>query len=228
MAIGVVVVIGVAAGVLAVLNRGAGHDTVGGRFGSASLIGCDDVARRAGNSPPKSFETPLQGSQAGCVTFADSANAVTVPVHVQLNTVQWQSAGFDVQTSAGYVMGVDLDRSDLMPAQTLRSSRCCLLIDPVDRPPGLHPGRPSRRSRRPVADVCLARGGLENDGRRLGQGAGGRTLTIARMTMVQGHLLRDELDRRCRCPCSTKNTDSAASETANSHVSSRTSQTGVN
>ncbi|MEV7099634.1 hypothetical protein AB0M80_43100 [Amycolatopsis sp. NPDC051045] len=105
VAIGVVVVVGVAVGAFALLNRGSSYDKVDGKYGAAPLAGCDDVARRAGNLPPKSSETPLQGSKGWLCTFADSANAVTVHLDVEVNTVQRQRSGFDVQTSStGYVL----------------------------------------------------------------------------------------------------------------------------
>ncbi|MEU4247757.1 hypothetical protein AB0F15_10130 [Amycolatopsis sp. NPDC026612] len=105
VAVGVVVVVGVAVGVFVLLNRGSGDDTVDGKYGSAPLAGCDDVARRVGDLPPKSSDTPLQGSKGWLCTFTDPAGAVTVHLDVEVNTVQRQRAGFDVQTSsAGYVL----------------------------------------------------------------------------------------------------------------------------
>ncbi len=105
VAIGLVVVVGVAVGVFALLNRGSSYDKVDGKYGTAPLPGCDDVAGRAGNLPPKSSETPLQGSQGWLCTFTDPASAVTVHLDVEVNTVQRQRTGFDINTSSGgYVL----------------------------------------------------------------------------------------------------------------------------
>jgi hypothetical protein len=105
VAIGMVVVAGVAVGVVALFNRGSSYDSVDGKYGVAPLAGCDEVARRAGNLPPKTSETPLQGSQGWLCTFTGPDSAVTVHLDVEVNTVQRQRTGFDVQTSsAGYVV----------------------------------------------------------------------------------------------------------------------------
>jgi hypothetical protein len=106
VAIGVVVVAGIAVGVFAVLNRGgSSYDESDGKYGSAPLASCDDVAARVGNLPPKSSDTPLQGSKGWLCTFADPANAVTVHLDVEANTVARQRTGFDIDTSSGgYVL----------------------------------------------------------------------------------------------------------------------------
>ncbi|MGW5721953.1 hypothetical protein ACWEVP_37665 [Amycolatopsis sp. NPDC003865] len=104
MAIGVVVVIGIAVGVFVVLNRGgsnSSYDQADGKYGSAPLASCDDVAARAGNLPPKSSDTPLQGSKGWLCTFTDPANAVTVHLDVEVNTVARQRTGFNIDTSSG-------------------------------------------------------------------------------------------------------------------------------
>jgi hypothetical protein len=103
--IGVVILVGVAVGAFALLNRGSSYDEVDGKYGSAGLAGCDDVARRAGNLPPKTSETVLEGSQGWLCTFTDPTNAETVHLDVEVNSVQRQRTGFDAQTSsAGFVL----------------------------------------------------------------------------------------------------------------------------
>ncbi|WP_328442742.1 hypothetical protein [Amycolatopsis sp. NBC_00438] len=105
VAIGIVVVVGLAVGVFAVLHRGSSYDEVDGKYGSAPLASCDDVAGRAANLPRKSSDMPLQGSKGWLCTFTDSANAVTVHLDVEVNSVQRQRTGFDVYTSSGgYVL----------------------------------------------------------------------------------------------------------------------------
>ncbi|WP_284747665.1 hypothetical protein [Amycolatopsis sp. RTGN1] len=106
VAIGVVVVAGIAVGVFAVLNRGgSSYDASDGKYGSSPLASCDDVAARVGNLSPKSSETPLQGSKGWLCTFTDPANAVTVHLDVEVNTVARQRTGFDIGTSSGgYVL----------------------------------------------------------------------------------------------------------------------------
>jgi hypothetical protein len=108
VAVGLVVVVGAAVGLFALLNRGSSYDRVDGKYGVTPLAGCDDVAGRAGNLPPKSSETPLQGSQGWLCTFTDPASAMTVHLDVEVNTVARQRTGFDTSTSSG---GYRLDPS---------------------------------------------------------------------------------------------------------------------
>jgi hypothetical protein len=129
VAIGVVVVVGVAVGVFALFDRGSSYDKVDGKYGSAPLAGCDDVARRAVNLPPKSSETPLRGSQGWLCTFADSANAVTVHLDVEVNTVQRQRAGFEVHTSsAGYVVDPAVHLGERAAWGLVPSGKACDLL----------------------------------------------------------------------------------------------------
>jgi hypothetical protein len=56
VAVGAVVVVGVAAGAFASLGNGREVD---GKYGSTPLASCDDVASRVGDLPPKSSETKI-------------------------------------------------------------------------------------------------------------------------------------------------------------------------
>ncbi|WIX98671.1 hypothetical protein QRX60_31995 [Amycolatopsis mongoliensis] len=105
MAIGTVVVVGAAVAVLAVLHRGSSYDEVDGKYGTAPLASCDDIAGRAGNLPPKSSDMPLPRSKSWLCTLTDPANAATVHLDLEVNSVQRQRTGFDLYTSSGgYVL----------------------------------------------------------------------------------------------------------------------------
>lgn len=98
-AISVVVVAGVAGGAFALLNRGGDDET--GKYRSAPLPTCDDVANRVGDLPPKSSDTKLGGSPGWLCTFTDSADALTVHLDLEVSTVQRVRTRFDVYTTSG-------------------------------------------------------------------------------------------------------------------------------
>ncbi|GAB3151039.1 hypothetical protein GCM10027258_50060 [Amycolatopsis stemonae] len=105
MAVGIVVVVGVAVGVFAALRGGSRYDEVAGKYGTTRLASCDDVAGRAGNLPPKTSDTRLQGSAGWLCTFTNPADAATVHLDLEVNNVRRQRTGFDVYTSSGgYVL----------------------------------------------------------------------------------------------------------------------------
>lgn len=107
VAIGMVVVIGVAVGAFALLyNSGSSsYNKPDGKYGTTPLPGCDDVANRAGNLPPKSSDKKLEGSKGWLCTFADSVEALSVRLDLEANTVQRQRTRFDNGTSSGaYVL----------------------------------------------------------------------------------------------------------------------------
>ncbi|MEV6873892.1 hypothetical protein [Amycolatopsis sp. NPDC051128] len=97
MAVGVVVVLGAAVGAFVFLNRGNGE--TGGKYGAAPLPTCDEVAIRVGNLPPKSSGTKI--GQGWVCHFANSADAVTVDLDLEVSTVRQQRTGVDVYTSSG-------------------------------------------------------------------------------------------------------------------------------
>ncbi|MFJ9782643.1 hypothetical protein ACIRSS_23885 [Amycolatopsis sp. NPDC101161] len=130
MAVGIVVVVGAAVGVFAVLHRGSSYDEVDGKYGSAPLASCDDVAGRAGNLPPKSSDIQVQGSKGWLCTFTDPANAATVHLDLEVNSVQRQRTGFGVYTSSGgYVLdpAVRLGQSAAW-APAARGTMCELVV----------------------------------------------------------------------------------------------------
>ncbi|MET8848506.1 hypothetical protein [Amycolatopsis sp. NPDC004625] len=105
MAFGLVVVVGAAVAVFAVLNRGSGYDAVEGKYGAGPLASCDDFAARESNLPPKRSDTPLGGTQGWLCTFTDEASRVTVDLDVEVTNVARQRSRFEVQTGpAGYVV----------------------------------------------------------------------------------------------------------------------------
>jgi hypothetical protein len=92
-----VVVIGVAVGVFALL--GGSSD---GKYGATPPASCDDVAKRAGDLPPKSSETSPAPGRAWSCTFADSKGTVKVDLELKVSDVKGQRAAFGVYTSMNY------------------------------------------------------------------------------------------------------------------------------
>lgn len=100
VAIGVVVVVGIAVGAFALLSRGSGDEATG-KYGSAPLPSCDYVASRVKDLPPKSSETEISPRSGWICGFTNSADAVSVHLDVEVKTVQQQRSGFELYTSSG-------------------------------------------------------------------------------------------------------------------------------
>ena len=160
VAVGVVVVVGAAVGLFALLNRGSGYDAVDGKYGAAPLASCDDFAARVGNLPPKRSDTPLQGSKGWLCTFTDEASVVTVHLDVEVTNVQRQRARFDVQTaSAGYVVdpAVHLgERAAWGPIATGRSCDLMVLDSNATFKAGLDDGNAARDATQACKDRVKA------------------------------------------------------------------------
>lgn len=107
VAIGMVVVLGVAVGAFALLyNSGSSsYNKPDGKYGATPLPGCDEVASRAGNLPPKSSDKELEGNQGWLCSLTNSVEALSVHLDLEVNTVQRQRTRFDNGTSSGaYVL----------------------------------------------------------------------------------------------------------------------------
>ncbi|MFF4595229.1 hypothetical protein [Amycolatopsis sp. NPDC001319] len=123
---GLVVVAGVALGAVTLSSSGGSYDEADSKYGTAPLPRCDEVAARVGNLPPKTSETALQGSKGWLCTFADAATSVRLDLEV--NTVQRQHAGFDVDTSSGaYVVDPALHLGEKAAWGLLPSGQACTL-----------------------------------------------------------------------------------------------------
>ena len=127
--LGVVVVVGAAVAVFAVLNRGSDYAAVEGKYGAAPLASCDDFAARATNLPPKRSDTPLQGTQGRLCTFTDLASTVTVHLDVEVTNVARQRNGFDALTgSAGYVVDPAVHPGERAAWGPIATGRSCDLL----------------------------------------------------------------------------------------------------
>ncbi|OXM61372.1 hypothetical protein [Amycolatopsis vastitatis] len=129
VALGMVVVVGAAVGVFALLNRGSGYDAVEGKYGAGPLASCDDFAARVGNLPPKRSDMPLQGSKGWLCTFTDEASTVTVHLDVEVTNAARQRSGFDTMTaSAGYVVDPAVHLGERAAWGSIATGRSCDLI----------------------------------------------------------------------------------------------------
>ena len=130
VAVVVVVMAGVAVGVIVFLSSdGSSYDKADGKYGTGALPSCDDVASRVGNLPSKSTDTKLEGNQGWLCTFADSADALTVSLDLEVNTVQRQRTKFDVGTSSGaYVVDTAVQLGERAAWGVAPSGQTCDLI----------------------------------------------------------------------------------------------------
>ena len=160
VAVGIVVVVGAVVGVFVVVNRGSGYDAVDGKYGSVPLAGCDDVAARVGNLPPKRSDTPLGGTKGLLCTFTDAASTVTVHLDVEVTNVARQRSGFDTMTaSAGYVVdpAVHLgERAAWGPIATGRSCNLMVLDSNATFKTGLDDGNAARDATQTCKDRVRA------------------------------------------------------------------------
>jgi hypothetical protein len=100
VAVSMVVVIGVAVGVFSLLSSSSNKSD--GKYGATPPANCDDVAKRAGDLPPKSSETSFAPGQAWRCSFADSTDTVKVDLDLKVSDVKGQRAAFGVYTSMNY------------------------------------------------------------------------------------------------------------------------------
>ncbi|MBE1502643.1 hypothetical protein H4696_009743 [Amycolatopsis lexingtonensis] len=99
--IGVLVVAGIAVGAFALFGSGGSQGDVDGKYAAEPLPTCDDVASRAGDLPPKSSDTKLEGSAGWLCTFTDAAAGTSVHLDLEISTVARQHTAFDTVASTG-------------------------------------------------------------------------------------------------------------------------------
>jgi hypothetical protein len=132
VAIGVVVVVGVAVSAFALLSgsSGSSYDKPDGKYGAAPLPSCEEIASRVGNLPPQDSDTKHEGSKSWRLcTFKDSANALSIDLDLEVNTVQRQRDGFDIGTSSGaYVLDPTVQLGERAAWGLAPSGRMCNLI----------------------------------------------------------------------------------------------------